>query len=131
MSTRTILAILVIVLCTTGGCVVRELVIKSDPPGATVYINGRESGKTPLTKTFDFYGARELMLRMDGYWTEKKTVKPSVPWYEFFPLDFFFEIVFPLRLHNRHEYSFKLKPLPDRPDEELLKRADKVRTDEK
>lgn len=117
------------ILLSTGGCVVRELVIKSDPPGATVFINGRDSGKTPLTKQFDFYGSREIVLRMEGRESVRKVVSPGVPWFEFFPLDFFFEIIFPLTLRDRHEYSLSLPPLPERPPHDILERAGKVKAE--
>ena len=123
-----VLALAATVFC--GGCVVRELIVNSDPPGAAVYINGREEGRTPLTKTFDFYGARELTLRLDGYETASEVVTPSVPWYEYFPIDFVTEILLPLRLYDRHEYSFTLEPLPDRAPPGLLERADRIRSDE-
>lgn len=121
---------MLMLLVASSGCVVRELIIKSDPPGATVYLNGRKTGVTPLTKTFDFYGARQVELRLDGYKTTREIVSPSVPWYEFFPLDLFFELLLPVRLYNRHEYTYTLEALPDRPPRELLKRASKVRARE-
>ncbi len=111
------------------GCVVRELNIRSDPPGATVYINGREEGKTPFKKNFDFYGSRELTLRMDGYLAKTEIVTPAVPWYEFFPIDLVSELLLPFYIHDRHEYSFTLEPLLERPPKDLLKRAQKVRAE--
>ena len=128
--TKFLLIFALVALVALSGCVVRELIIKSDPSGATVYINGREEGKTPLVKTFDFYGSREIALRMRGYHTAAKVVTPSVPWYEFFPLDLITEILLPVRLHDRHEYSFTLESLPERPPQGLLERANKVRGDE-
>ena len=124
------LAVALTALATCSGCVVRELIVKSDPPGAVVYINGYKAGKTPLTKTFDFYGSREIALRKDEYLTTTKIVTPSVPWYEFFPLDFISEILLPVRIYNRHEYSFTLKPLPEQPPQDLLEKANKARNDE-
>lgn len=124
---RFLLAVALVFLVAISGCVVRELIIKSDPPGATVYLNGRKTGVTPFRKTFDFYGARQVELRMHGYKTFRKIVTPPVPWYEFFPLDLFFEVVIPVRLYDRHEYTFTLDALPDRPPQELLERANKVR----
>jgi hypothetical protein len=128
MTNRLALVLAAAVFC--GGCVVREIIVRSDPPGAAVYINGHMEGKTPLTKTFDFYGARELTLRLDGYQTAAKVVTPAVPWYEYFPLDFISEIMLPVRLHDRHEYSFTLEPLPERAPPGLLERADRTRSDE-
>ena len=117
-------------LLVCSGCVVRELNIKSDPPGATVYINGREEGKTPLKKNFDFYGSRELTLRLDGYLSKTEIVTPAVPWYEFFPIDFFSELLLPFYIHDRHEYTFRLEPLPERPPKDLLEKAQKARANE-
>ncbi len=117
-------------LLAASGCVIRELVIRSEPPGATVYINGREAGKTPHTETFDFYGSREIALRMDGYFTATRVVKLAVPWFEYFPLDLVSELLLPLRLRNRHEFTFELKPLPERAPEGLLERAGRARADE-
>jgi hypothetical protein len=34
------------------GCMQRELVVQSDPPGAIVSLNDREVGRTPFKKTF-------------------------------------------------------------------------------
>jgi len=127
---RILPTLMLIMLSVCGGCVVRELTIKSDPTGATVYINGHEEGKTPLKKTFEFYGSREITLRMDGYKTSENTTKLAAPWYEYFPLDFVFEILFPLRITNRHEYSVALEPLPESPPDELLERAKEARTNE-
>src|SRR5687768_9820611 len=52
-----------------AGCVGvrRELTVESDPPGALVYLNGEEVGRTPLTKEFVYYGTVDLQLRKDGY----------------------------------------------------------------
>jgi hypothetical protein len=113
-----------------SGCVVRELLVRSEPPGATVYINGREAGKTPHSETFDFYGAREIALRKEGFFTSTRIVKLSVPWYEYFPIDLVSEILLPVRIRDKHEFTFKLKPLPDEAPEGLLERADRARADE-
>lgn len=127
---RFIVSVTFIFLIACSGCVVREIIVKSDPPGAVVYINGREEGKTPLTRAFDFYGSREVALRMEGFKTQVRTVAPPVPWYEFFPLDLISEILLPFRIYNRHEYSFTLEPLPERAPQDLLDRANKARSDE-
>ena len=116
-------------LCTSG-CIVRELIIKSEPSGATVYINGRKAGETPHTETFDFYGAREIALRKEGFFTATKIVKLTVPWYEYFPIDLLSEILLPVRIRNKHELTFTLKPLPEEAPEGLLERAGRARADE-
>ena len=112
------------------GCVLREMVIRSEPPGAEVYIDGHLEGRTPLVKQFDFYSSRDVAVRMDGYGTAQGVVSPSIPWYEYFPLDLVFELVFPFTLRNRHEYDFKLEPLPERAPRDLLEKAREARSRE-
>src|SRR5688500_18580755 len=54
-----------------GGCVVREMVIDSEPRGALVYLNDQEIGRTPLTKEFTWYGTYDAVVRLEGYETLK------------------------------------------------------------
>ncbi len=39
-----------------AGCVQRTITITSDPPGALVWLNDREIGRTPLDVNFVYYG---------------------------------------------------------------------------
>jgi len=39
-----------------GGCVRRVIDITSDPPGARVWVNDREAGRTPCSVEFTHYG---------------------------------------------------------------------------
>src|SRR5687767_13323668 len=45
-----------------AGCVERLLEIRSDPPGAEVYIDGERKGMTPYTEKYIWYGVREVTL---------------------------------------------------------------------
>lgn len=82
----------------------------SDPPGAKVWLDGKEIGVTPVTTPFSFYGIRELTLRREGYQirTEFETTKP--PWYFHFPVDAFTEFLWPFYLYDDHSFSYTLKP---------------------
>jgi len=45
----------------------RSITIQSDPPGARVWVDGKERGKTPYTLPFVHYGDAEVRLEKEGY----------------------------------------------------------------
>ena len=45
-----------------SGCVERRYTIRTDPPGATVVVNGEEIGPSPASKSFIYYGDRKITL---------------------------------------------------------------------
>jgi hypothetical protein len=134
-----------------GGCVERTIEIRTDPPGARVYVDGLYRGRTaePLTdasgafqrwkaKTlvipFDHYGTREIVLVHEGYAPRTALEKIRPPLYQIFPLDFIFECLVPFTLRDRNVYSYRLSklPLPDssqlaRERRGLAARAEKMR----
>ena len=59
------------------GCVRRRLTIRSNPPGAHVYVDDYEIGATPVSHNFIYYGKRKIRLVKDGY--ETMTVMQSIP----------------------------------------------------
>ena len=94
-----------------AGCagVRRELTVESDPPGALVYLNGDEVGRTPVTREFLYYGTMDLRLRKDGYRTLEARPRVWAPLWQVPPIDLLAE-AFPLT--DRHRVSYKLKPEP-------------------
>ena len=75
-----------------AGCLTRVIEIRSDPPGAQAYINGRPVGTTPATYTFDHYGDRTLVLALDHHVTVSETFDLEAPWWGCFPCDLFVEL---------------------------------------
>ncbi len=67
---RHLLAILSVIaiplLCT--GCIERLITVSSQPPGALVYLNDEEVGRTPVTVPFRFYGVYDVRLEHEGDW---------------------------------------------------------------
>ena len=110
-----------------SGCVERTITIKSDPPGAYVYLEGKEVGRTPVTVSFVHHGVREVSLYKRGYEKIKKYEEIKAPWFEWFPLDFFFEVLYPGKLKEEHVLSYKLQPAKEVDKKELLRRADELR----
>ncbi len=93
------------------GCagVRRELTVESDPPGALVYLNGDEVGRTPVTREFTYYGTMDLRLRKDGYETLIARPRVWAPLWQIPPIDLIAE-AFPLT--DRHRVSYTLQPEP-------------------
>ena len=63
------------------GCVQREMNVQSNPPGAVVYLNDREMGRTPFTKQFLWYGNYDVVLRKEGYQTLKTNAEITAPFW--------------------------------------------------
>ena len=107
-----------------GGCVEQTMKIDSDPPGALVYLNQQEVGRTPLTRDFKWYGDYDVTLRMEGYETLKTHQKVIAPAWNWVPLDLLAEL-WPLPVRDHREFSYKLSPLDPAKDESagLLNRA--------
>lgn len=117
-----------LVLYMSGGCVERTLSVQSNPPGALVYLNDQEVGRTPMQREFLWYGDYEVTLRKDGYQTLKTSKTVIAPIYEWVPLDLIAEIL-PIHFKDRHYATFTLQPQPlEAPDDAaLLARAQELR----
>ena len=98
------------VLALAPACVRRTIAVFSDPPGATVYLDGREVGRTPVARIpFHFYGVREFALHKRGYLCERRVVDIDTPWYSCFPVDIFSELVVPWDIRDHRDFYFALK----------------------
>ncbi len=100
------------------GCVERTIVIESDPPGATVWINEhRLELPTPVAYEFITHGRYKFRLEKSGF---RELVAREMVWapiYEWIPIDFFTENLLPLHLRDRHVFQYHLDPRP--PSERL------------
>jgi hypothetical protein len=119
-------AFLAVPLLATG-CVERRFLIQSDPPGAIAYVNGRPVGSTPVDVPFVYYGAYDITLVRDGFETLTVSQTIKAPFYEYFPLDFLSENVYPGHLQDNRVFSYKLLPLQIPRSDVLLERADQLR----
>jgi PEGA domain len=96
------------------GCVERKLLVRSDPPGARVYLDGRFRGTTgagagELSVPFEFYGSRRLVLRAEGYVPHSGRVELAPPWWQWFPLDLFVDVLWPGTVEDTHEVRVDLE----------------------
>src|SRR5262245_29334196 len=88
------------------GCIDRQFKIYSDngtgvDAGAFVLVNGKPRGPTPVDDHRIYEGKYEFTLIKDGYQTLHVVENMPPKWYEIFPLDFFFENVWPFRIVDR------------------------------
>jgi hypothetical protein len=124
-----LLAACVVVSLAQTGCVYRRMTVRSDPPGAQVLVDGEEKGYTPCTIDFTYYGTREITLMMPGYETLTTLQKVPAPWYQYPVIEFFADNFSPVKVTNRHEFSYTLQPQVIVPTDELLDRAQTHRSE--
>lgn len=98
-----------------SGCVKRAMVIESDPPGATVLLNGHTIGVTPLEHPFITHGRYRLTLAKSGFHDVSVREWVNAPWHQWIPLDFFTENLLPIPFDDTHTFRYTLRPL--KPDE--------------
>jgi hypothetical protein len=121
------LAAALVLLAVLPGCVRRRMTVRSNPPGAVVFVDDQEIGTTPASTAFTYYGTRKIQLVKDGF--ETLTVKQTFypPWYEITPLDFVSENLWPHETRDEQYLDFQLQPQQIVPSEKLVERAEALR----
>jgi len=112
-----------------GGCVERVVYVRSDPPGATVYLDEGRVGTTPCEVPYTWYGKRELVLELKKHRVVREIITLNPPWWQIFPLDFVTDVLVPFRIRDRSEVGFTLEPAKASPEErdEMKRRAEEMR----
>jgi hypothetical protein len=99
-------AVIAILALSMTGCVHRSLTVKTEPPGAKVYINDELKGTSPLTYDFLWYGWYRVTLRKKGYQRLDDHRKIQAPAYLWMPLDLAMQLMpFPVRDDRTWEYA--------------------------
>ena len=116
-----------LVVVASAGCVQRRMTIRSNPPGALVYVDDYQIGTTPVSTDFVYYGTRKLRLVKDG--VETLTVRQPfpIPWYEVFPLDFVTENLWPWEIRDERVVDLAMVPAGSVPAESVVSRAELAR----
>lgn len=91
------------------GCLERRISITTEPPGALVWVNDVEVGRTPLDTDFVFYGDFDLRIRKDGYEPITTHKRANAPWYEIPPFDFV-AMAIPVNFDTDIKWHFDLQP---------------------
>jgi len=120
-------ALFIAPLLSGAGCVQRRMTIKSNPPGALVYVDDYQIGTTPVSTDFIYYGTRKIRLVKDGY--ETLTVRQPIPlpWYQIFPLDFVTENIWPGEIRDERVVDLSMLPAASVAPEEVVARAQQLR----
>jgi hypothetical protein len=116
-----------VLLMAMGGCVQRRFTVRSNPPGALVYIDNYEVGTTPVSTSFIYYGTRQIRLVKDGYETLTVLQPVPAPWYQWPGIDFFSENVVPGEIRDERILDYQLQPQVLVPTPQLLGRAEELR----
>lgn len=119
------------VICVTllmaGGCVEKELTVKTVPTGAVVVLNDEELGTAPVTTSFLWYGDYRIRVTKPGYEalvTHKKIKRPLDDYPVF---DFIAQVLWPGTIHHKYEWTFELAPYKTPSREELINAATQLR----
>ncbi len=121
-------ALLALMLCASqSGCVQRRLMVRTNPPGALLYVDDYPIGTTPCAVNFTYYGTRKIQLVKDGFETLTVMQPIPTPWYEYTPLDFFSENCVPGQIHDQRTLDYQLRPQVLVPTEQLLARGETLR----
>ena len=122
-----LLAVLLIVA--PSGCVRRRMTVRSNPPGAVVFVDERRIGVTPVSTSFTYYGTRNVQLVKDGYETVTKEHKFQTPWYQYPVIDFFAENLWPLEVRDERILDFNLPPQQAVPPAQVMQSAEQLRSE--
>jgi hypothetical protein len=109
------------------GCVRRRLLVRSNPPGAMVYVDNQPIGTTPCATSFIYYGTREIRLVKPGYETLTVNQPIPAPWYEIPPLDYASENIVPGDIQDYRTLTYNLAPQVIVPTDQLVGRAQQLR----
>lgn len=110
-----------------SGCVERKMTIISEPSAATVYVNGKKIGKTPVDHPFLYYGVYHIVLERDGYKSKSIQEPISAPVYAYPPIDFLTEHLYPFTIRDFRRLEYELEPLPRPNLDELRQQAEELR----
>jgi hypothetical protein len=126
MNRPTRLPLLLCLTMAAQGCVRRVIDITSDPPGARVWVNDREAGRTPCSVEFTHYGRYDVRLRREGFEPVAGWGDADEPVWDFVGCDLVSEVV-PARFTSRVQWHFTLIPT-DQDEAALVQRARAMRT---
>ena len=124
---RAAAALAVLALGMTG-CVERRYTIRTIPENALVIVNGEEIGPSPASKSFFYYGDRDVVISAPGYETLHVVQPINAPFWDAAITEFISENLVPVTLRDEREFVYKLKPATVATDGDLINRASNLRT---
>jgi hypothetical protein len=110
-----------------AGCVTRRMTVRTNVPGAQVYVDNYEIGRTPASTDFTYYGTRNIRVVKDGFETLSVQQPIAAPWYQIPGFDFVAENIWPFEIRDERQYTYNLQPQYVVPTEALVGRAEELR----
>jgi PEGA domain len=119
--------LLLILGASSSGCVRRRMTVRTNPPGAAIYVDRQFIGNSPAASSITYYGTRQVEVVADGFRTEKVLRKFSPPWYQLPPLDFITETLWPWEIRDERIVDITLTPATPISSDELMARSNGLR----
>jgi hypothetical protein len=108
---------LFLLLC--AACVERKLLVRTEPAGAKIAVNGTEVGESPVEWRFDHYGTVLVEADLPGHEPVQRKVRLKAPWWQYPGPDFFADVLTPVTLRDLHEVTLSLEPSPRRSEADV------------
>ncbi len=121
------LVLAVLVIAAAPGCVRRRMTVRSNLPGAVVFVDERRIGVTPVSTNFTYYGTRHVQLVKDGHETVTEAYKFRTPWYQYPVIDFFAENLWPWEIRDERILDFNLPPQQAVSPTQVIQNAEQLR----
>ncbi len=115
-----------------SGCIERRIRVTSEPPGAIVWLNDREIGRTPVETGFTFHGDYDVRLALEGHEPIHTERRAKAPVHEWPGIDLVAHAL-PVTFDNTIEWHFDLEPSLEVTQERdayetgLVERAERLR----
>jgi hypothetical protein len=122
-------ALLATLVLPAAGCVRRRLNVRTNPPGALVYVDNQQIGTTPCSVDFIYYGTREIRLIKPGYETLTVNQPIPTPWYQYPGLDFISENLIATKIRDNRTVTYDLAPQVIVPAQQVVDRGNQLRQD--
>ncbi len=114
--------------CLLVACTERQLLIRTQPPGARVSVNGKPIGRTkgdePLIWRFDHYGEVLLEAEFTEHDKVHRPYRLKRPWWQTTPIDFVPDVIIPWTIRDTHEVMLELPKHPEMTPEEVQRRIE-------
>lgn len=110
-----------------AGCVERRFVLESNVPGAQIFVNDAAVGPSPADARWDYAGKYKFKVVAPGYEPLTDVRRVGAKWYDYPPLDFFVETIWPFHIEDVRRFTFDLQPIAPVRTDELLDNANRLR----
>ncbi len=102
------------------GCSRRTITVTSQPPGALVWLNDQQVGRTPVSVDFVHFGTYDVRLILEGFEPVTASRTARAPLNEWPGPDL---VTAPLPFHTRIDWHFDLAPVAEAVDRPAAERA--------